>query len=148
MSLKRISTPVVLSIAILAVTQCTGERVSQMPETTTARTPVVTPTHTPLPITTPTPSSPVPTRTASSLFDVAWDDRAIFREGLIDADRAVLDGLLGATVYHIDLQIPGDFTLLRGREEVHYTNREDEPLDEVYFRLFPNVAGGGRWPGC
>jgi aminopeptidase N len=142
MSFKKISTPVVLLIAILAVTQCTGGRASQTPATTATRTPVVTPTHTPLPIATPAPSSPSPTRTASPLFDVAWDDRAIFREGLIDAERAVLDRLLGATVYHIDLQIPGDFTLLQGREEVHYTNRENEPLDEVYFRLFPNVAGG------
>ncbi len=76
------------------------------------------------------------------MFDVAWDDRTIFREGLIDAERAVLNHVSGATVYHIDLQIPGDLTLLQGREEVHYTNRESEPLDEVYFRLFPNVAGG------
>jgi len=73
---------------------------------------------------------------------VAWDDRAIFREGLIGAEQAVLDQLSGATVYHIDLQISGDFLLLQGREEVRYTNQEDEPLDEVYFRLFPNIAGG------
>jgi len=90
--------------------------------------------------TTRAPSSPVPTRIASHPFDVAWDDRAIFREGLIGAEQAVLDQLSGATVYHIDLQISGDFLLLQGREEVRYTNQEDEPLDEVYFRLFPNIA--------
>jgi aminopeptidase N len=142
MPFKRISTPVVLSIAILAVTQCTGGRAPQMPVTISVPTPVVTPTHTPLPTGTPAPSGAVPTRATSSLFDVAWDDRAIFREGLVDSERAVLDGLPGATVYHIDLKIPGDFTLLQGREEVCYTNRENEPLDEVYFRLFANTAGG------
>jgi hypothetical protein len=75
-------------------------------------------------------------------FEMAWDDRTIFRDGLIDAEQAALDRLPGAAVYHIDLQIPDDFVLLQGREQVRYTNQEDEPLSEVYFRLFPNVAGG------
>jgi len=134
MSFKRISTQIVLLIAVLAVTQCTSGRAPQ--------TPVIAPAHTPVPTATPAPPSPIPTQTASPGSDVAGDDRAIFREGLIDAEQAVLDRLPGATVYHIDLQIPDDFTLLQGHEEVRYTNRENEPLDEVYFRLFPNVAGG------
>jgi len=82
------------------------------------------------------------TRTGSHPFDMAWEDRAIFREGLIDAERAVLDDLSGATVYHMDLQVPDDFLLLQGRQQVRYTNQEDEPLNEIYFRLFPNIAGG------
>ena len=119
----------------------------------TTPTPTATPfpTNIPEPTAAPTPSegptavsvpSLTPTRIASHLFDVAWDDRAIFREGLIGAEQAVLDQLSGASVYHIDLQIPDDFSLLQGREEVRYTNQEDEPLDEVYFRLFANTAGG------
>jgi aminopeptidase N len=87
-------------------------------------------------------AGPAPTRTAPHPFGVAWDDRAIFREGLIDAEQPVLDELPGATVYHIDLRIPDDFRILQGREQVRYTNRESVPLDEVYFRLFPNTAGG------
>jgi aminopeptidase N len=83
-----------------------------------------------------------PTQTMAHPFDMAWDDRAIFRDGLIDAEQAGLDDLPGATVYHIDLQIPNDFVLLQGREQVRYTNQEDEPLNEIYFRLFPNIAGG------
>lgn len=83
-----------------------------------------------------------PTRIASHLFDMDWDDRAIFREGLINAEQGVLDQLPGASVYHIDLQIPNDFLVLQGREEVRYTNQEDEALDEIYFRLFANTAGG------
>jgi len=78
----------------------------------------------------------------SSGFDVAGDDRVIFRQGLIQTEQEVLDGLSGASVYHIDLQIPGDFGVLKGYEEVRYTNQEDEPLDEIYFRTFPNIAGG------
>jgi len=82
-----------------------------------------------------TPAAPDP-------FDVAWDDRTPFREGLVEAEQKVLDRLLDASVYHIDLQIPDDCLLLQGREEVCYTNQEDEPLNEVYFRLYPNLLGG------
>jgi hypothetical protein len=85
---------------------------------------------------------PLRRRTVSHPFDVAWDDRAIFCEGLIDAEQAVLDRLPGATVYHMDLQIPDDFVFLQGRQQVCYTNQENEPLNGVYFRLFPNIAGG------
>ena len=97
-----------------------------------------TPTDTPVP---PTATS-APTPTAPQPLDTTWDDRAIFRDGLIDAEQEALDRLPGASVYHIDLQIPDDFLLLEGHEEVRYTNQEGEPLDEVYFRLFPNIAGG------
>ncbi|NJN99803.1 MAG: M1 family metallopeptidase, partial [Anaerolineales bacterium] len=78
----------------------------------------------------------------SSLFEVAWADRSLYRTGLITAEQAVLDGLPGASVYHLDVQLSDDLVRLQGREEVHYTNREDKPLAEVYFRLFPNLADG------
>jgi aminopeptidase N len=87
-------------------------------------------------------STPIPTRVAPHPFDVAWDDRAIFREGLTEAAQEALDRLPGASVYHIEFQIADDMLSLQGREEIRYTNQEDEPLDEVYFRLFPNISGG------
>jgi aminopeptidase N len=83
-------------------------------------------------------STPTPTPLAST----AWDDRTIFSQGLIETEQEVLDQLPGASLYHLDFQISDDFLLLTGYEEVHYTNRENEPLDEIYFRLFPNAAGG------
>ena len=96
------------------------------------------------PAATPTPlkDTAVPPPPAPQLFDMAGDDRTIFRSGLIGAEQDALDCLPGASVYHIDLQISDDFLLLEGHEEVRYTNQEDEPLDEIYFRLFPNIAGG------
>ena len=78
----------------------------------------------------------------SDLFDVPWPDRSIFAAGLIESERRVLEQLPGATVYHIDLTIAEDLLDLQGREVVLYTNREETPLDEIYFRLFPNVADG------
>jgi len=84
----------------------------------------------------------LPTHVAPAPADTAWDDRSPFRRGLIKAEQGVLDDLVGASVYHIDLQIPRDFQAVQGEQQVLYTNREDAPLDAVYFRLFPNTAGG------
>ena len=77
-----------------------------------------------------------------SPVETAWNERAIFRSGLIEAEQKVLDQLSDASMYHIDLEISDDLLHLEGHEEVRYTNQEDEPLNEVYFRLFPNIAGG------
>ncbi len=97
------------------------------------------PTITPAPLPTPTEET---TLKPPELFDVDWHDRAIFSAGLIAEAQDALDELPGATVYHIDVRVPDDFFLIEGRQEVLYTNREDVPLNEIYFRLFPNAAGG------
>lgn len=80
---------------------------------------------------------PAPTR----LSDLA-QDKSIFLKGLIKAEHATLDRLAGATVYTIDVQIADDLLSLKGQQHVRYTNREDKPLSEIYFQLFPNAAGG------
>lgn len=91
-------------------------------------------------------ATPVPTSTTEPLlswpFDMDWDDRTQFREGLTDEAREVLDELAGASVYQIDVQVSDDLLLLQGHERVHYTNQESEPLDGVYFWLYPNRSGG------
>ena len=87
-------------------------------------------------------TSPVNILPAPKLFQRDWADRSIFRAGLIESEQKILDGLPGASVYHIDLQISDDFRHLQGRQEVLYTNQENEPLEEIYFRLFPNLADG------
>jgi len=93
--------------------------------------------QTPIPTITPAPTSGSP-----QPFDVAWDDRSLFSEGLISSEQDVLAELPDATVYHIDISIADDLLSLDGRQELRYTNAEDEPLDELYFRLFPNLMGG------
>ena len=79
---------------------------------------------------------------APTLFDVAWEDRSLFRGGLISGEQTVLDAPSGESVYHIDLRIADDKTRVQGKQEVLYTNREAAPLTEVVFRLFPNLSGG------
>ncbi len=101
--------------------------------------PVAEPTAHPTTVSTPT---PVPTPEASQPAETPLGDRAIFHQGLIDAEQAAVDQLQDATEYHIDLQISDDLIHLQGKQEVRYSNRENEPLNEIYFRLYPNLVGG------
>lgn len=67
---------------------------------------------------------------------------AIFREGLIPSQHALLDDLTGASVYTIQFTIQPDIASIDGMAEVRYTNREGVTLDEIHFRLLPNVLNG------
>jgi hypothetical protein len=78
---------------------------------------------------------------APTLFDTTWQDREIFRAGLVTSEQAVLDQLPGAPVYHLDLQIEGE-NVVNGRQQLLYTNQENTPLPEIYFHLFPNLLNG------
>ena len=89
---------------------------------------VLTPTATP-------PPGPDPLKTP-------WEDRSIFKPGLVASEQPVLDELDAASIYHIEFKIADDLYHLTGAEEVRYTNAETAPLDEVRFRLFPNILGG------
>jgi aminopeptidase N len=122
----RIFTPLVFILVLVSLVTCQPN------------TPTTTLGGEPTEIATESISAPTPTPLAST----AWADRTIFGQGLIEAEQEVLDLLQGTSVYHLDFQISDNFLLLVGHEEVRYTNRENEPLDEVYFRLFPNAAGG------
>jgi hypothetical protein len=83
-----------------------------------------------------------PTPPASDPFQTPWDDRSIFKPGLVASEQTVLDELLTASIYHIEFNIADDLYHLTGTEEVRYTNAETVPLNEVRFRLFPNILGG------
>jgi hypothetical protein len=61
---------------------------------------------------------------------------------LLGSEQTVLDQLPGATIYHLEVKISDDLVKLQGRQEVRYTNQEDQPLNQIYFRLFPNLADG------
>ncbi len=87
-------------------------------------------------------ASPGAVPAASTLFDQDWDDRTAFAGGLIASEQGVLEDLPGASVYHIDLHIEDGLTQVAGRQEVRYTNTEDVALNEIAFRLFPNLTGG------
>ncbi len=100
-----------------------------------------TPVRTPRPTDTPVPS-PAPAFPAPKIIAVDWDDRSPFEAGLLADQQAALNQLPNASVYHLELEIQPDMTHVRGKEEVRYTNAEDTPLTEIYFRLFPNILDG------
>jgi len=95
----------------------------------TSPTPIATPTSTPIP----TPVDPLKT---------SWDDRTLFQSGLVESARPVLNELQGASVYHLEFNIAEDIYHITGTEEVRYTNTETVALNEIQFRLFPNILGG------
>lgn len=76
------------------------------------------------------------------LFDTAWEDRSLFKRGLVASDQSVLNELPNASVYHIEFNIAEDIYHITGTQEVRYTNAENVALNEVHFRLFPNILGG------
>jgi hypothetical protein len=143
---KGIRTPahggiIVLIVIILPLVACRwpAPEVVRLAEATKAATeaPATIETEIEGPTGTPTATGIPPHR-----FGTMWDDRTIFRTGLVGPAQVALEGLPGATVYHISFRVLDDFSRLQGHEEVRYTNREDQPLEAVYFRLFPNIAGG------
>ncbi|HEY69231.1 MAG TPA: M1 family metallopeptidase [Anaerolineae bacterium] len=106
------------------------------------------PSASPSPSPEPSPTVPPPSQTpverheALSPFSIGWDDRQPFASGLIDSQQVVLGQLEGASIYHMDLFIADEPVQISGTLEVRYTNQEHEPLDEVDFRLYPNLFGG------
>jgi len=83
-----------------------------------------------------------PTPPGLDPLKTAWEDRSIFTAGLVASGQSVLDELDTASIYHIEFKIADDLYHVTGMEEVRYTNAETVPLDEVRFRLFPNILGG------
>ena len=79
---------------------------------------------------------------APTLFDQPWADRSLWSQGLVESARPRAEALDGATIYHMRIDVAEGYRRVAGEQEVHYTNTETEPLDEIYFRLFPNLFGG------
>jgi hypothetical protein len=75
-------------------------------------------------------------------FNTPWDDRSIYKSGLVEAEQKVLEELNGASVYHIEFDIADDLYHVSGHQEVQYTNTVTVLLEKIEFRLFPNILGG------
>ena len=86
--------------------------------------------------------SPTPPPPVADPFTAGWNDRSVYRPGLVPAAQPILDALDGASIYRIKLDISDDFLHLNGVLDVRYTNQETMALQEIHFRLFPNILGG------
>src|SRR6185503_14091829 len=105
---------------ILLLVSCTSAEQTADPSSITSTPPQPTSTPNPDPMAT------------------AWDDRSIFKNGLVQSQQPVLDRLNGASVYHLEFKIADDLLHVTGHEEVQYTNTETVALAEIQLRLFPN----------
>lgn len=92
---------------------------------------------------------PLPTATATAIvtsgpdiFDTPWEDRSLFKSGLVSSAQSILDELTNASVYHLEFNVARDMFHITGMEEVRFTNAEEVALDQVQLRLFPNLLGG------
>src|SRR5690349_10923414 len=84
----------------------------------------------------PSPASTPTATSAPDLFDTPWEDRSLFKGGLVVSEQSVLNELPNASIYHIEFRIAEDIFHVEGTEEVRYTNAEDIALDQVQLRLF------------
>jgi peptidase M1-like protein len=90
-------------------------------------------------------SSPSQTETPTPDNDpmnTPWADRSIYKSGLVESEQSVLEELNGASVYHIEFAIAENLYHVSGHEGIQYTNTESVALNEIEFRLFPNILGG------
>ena len=105
-------------------------------EEATAVVPTLTPESQP---TTPT-NLPAPT-----LFTATtWENRDLYRAGLRPDHQGILDQLLDAPIYHMDITVEendGALNRIIGIQELLYTNQEQVEIDTLYFHLFPNLLG-------
>ncbi|HSD84837.1 MAG TPA: M1 family aminopeptidase [Anaerolineae bacterium] len=97
----------------------------------------LTPTAGPLAAT----SAPLPTTAAVANAG----GLALYQAAMKPEFAAEVDRFATAPQYQIDLTIAPDRASYSAKQKVRYTNAESVPLNEVYFRLFPNSeAYGGQ----
>jgi hypothetical protein len=78
----------------------------------------------------------------SDPLDQSWTEYDPFVSGLAQGEPARTHPLTAANIYHLDVVVAEDLLSLTGRQEVRFINPGDEPLETIYLRLFPNLAGG------
>lgn len=153
---------IVLSLGMLACTL-----VANIPEPTVTPVPTRQPSPTPLPSPTtpptsvpptpsplpPPPTNPPVTVEADLAAPVAFDftDLAPYRQAMLPEFAADVESVaaMGASRYYLEVELewPEGSSLreeglhLTGQEQVRYTNTENVPLSELYFRLYPNLPG-------
>lgn len=79
----------------------------------------------------------------ASAKEIDWQDREIFKVGLVDSAVGALEDLSKASTYYISMEIASDLVSpIKGHQIVRFFNTEKQPLTEIYFRLYPNFQGG------
>ncbi len=106
--------------------------------------PTLVPTMTALPPIVPT---DVPLADPIALPPVNWDDLDRFRAAMRPAFAGDIDAFAHRNRYYIEARLvfEDEVAILRGAQRVRYTNRSADTLNEIVFRLYPNLpALAGR----
>jgi hypothetical protein len=120
-----------VAATVLVAASCTG-RAGDTTATSETSTSIPSPT-----------TSTIPEVEAFHLLAGQGYDLDVFRDGLIEAEQAVIDSVGSSLpLYEADLVLSPELTGFGGLYSVRYTNTEEVPLEEVVFRLFPNVSDG------
>ncbi len=102
-----------------------------------ASLPTLVPTVTALPHATPT-AMPLPTPLPPAPAD--WDDLAPYRQAMRAGFEGDVEAFADRNRYFIEATVElGDAATVRGAQRVRYTNRSGDVLDEIVFRLYPNL---------
>jgi hypothetical protein len=77
----------------------------------------------------------------SKIFSTPWEDLQPYLPGLRPAQHKVLSTLDGAPQYRLAITVDETLKQISGQEEVLFTNNETIPLDQVVFRIYPELFG-------
>ncbi len=127
-----------LGIGMLAIAAC-GEAASG-----SAGLPTMAPTLTAVPPSTPT---DIPEPAAITLPPVDWENVEHFRAAMRPGYEGDIDAFVDRNRYYIEatLTFENAIAVIRGAERVRYTNHSADVLNEIVFRLYPNLSAlGGR----
>ena len=106
--------------------------------------PTLAPTITAMPMSTPT---DIPEPDPIQLPVVDWDDLEPYRAAMRPEFAGDIDAFANRNRYYIEasLEFESGVAVIQGAERVRYTNHSTDTLDEIVFRLYPNLpALGGR----
>jgi hypothetical protein len=78
---------------------------------------------------------------------VTEDSLAPYKQSLLPASQGDVAALRDIPRYRIAVSLDANALTLTGRQQVFYTNNEDNKLGEIYFRLYPNLSQCHRVSG-
>ena len=125
--------------ALLTFTPSCSLPAVEMPATQTA-SPTTATIALQTPVVTPTPAAPILSSTPMPRAKYHWPEQAA---ALLPSRADDLVRLDHPSRYTIGITVWPDQNRLAGHMEVQYTNRESVPLNELPFRLYPNLPGYG-----
>jgi hypothetical protein len=82
------------------------------------------------------PAAPTATPTPQNdPLNTPWEDRSIYRSGLITAEQPVLDGMSGASIYHLEFNIADDLYHVTGHEAESFNAVLNEYTEQLTWKI-------------